>query len=168
MNKYKFILDMCCGLKAFWFNKKHPNTIFMDNRKREKGFDDFRPNFEISPDIIADFRNLPFPDKSFKLVVFDPPHIISKGENFRMVKYYGYLNKATWEQDIKGGVNEAMRVLEDYGILIFKWNESSIKRKKILEVIEIEPLFGHPNGSKIGTHWFCFMKMSNNKIGEKC
>ncbi len=74
----KFILDVCCGLRAFWFNKKHPNTIYLDNRRRKKGFDDFRPNFSINPDRIIDFRKLPYKDKSFKLVVMDPPHIIAK------------------------------------------------------------------------------------------
>lgn len=160
----KIILDVCCGLKAFWFNKQHPNVIFQDIRKREKGFDDFRPNFEINPDIIGDYRKLEYPDKSFKLVVMDPPHIIAKEEAFRMVKYYGSLKVDTWKKDIKQGFDECMRVLDDYGILIFKWNETSIKKKELLEVLKIEPLFGHPNGSRIGTHWLCFMKMP--KEGE--
>ena len=32
----KFILDVCCGGKAFWFNKNHPNTIYQDIRTEEK------------------------------------------------------------------------------------------------------------------------------------
>jgi hypothetical protein len=62
-----------------------------------------------------------------------------------------------------------MRVLEDYGILIFKWNDSSVKRKKVLETLGVQPLFGHPNGSKIPTHWFCFMKFPEKELekGEK-
>jgi len=155
----KFILDACCGLRAFWFDKKQKNTIFIDKRTREKGFDDFRPNFCIKPDIEMDFRKLKFPDKSFKMVVMDPPHIIAKPESFRMVKYYGNLNKDTWEEDIKKGFDEAWRVLEDYGVLIFKWNEASVKKKELLKVLKKEPLFGHPNGSKIPTHWLCFMKI---------
>jgi len=156
----KFILDVCCGPKMFWFNKQHPNAIFMDNRKRDRGYDDYRPNREIQPDIIADFRNIPFKDKSFKLVVMDPPHIFAKGETFRMVRYYGWLNRETWKEDIKKGFDECWRVLEDYGVLIFKWNEVCVKRKELLEVLGREPLFGHPNGSKIPTNWFCFMKIS--------
>lgn len=164
MAKDKFILDVCCGLKAFWFDKDHPNVLFQDIRTREKGFDDFRPNFCIKPDIEMDFRDLKYPDKSFKLVVMDPPHIIAKEpESFRMIKYYGCLNRETWKQDIKKGVQEAMRVLEDYGILIFKWNETSIKRKDLLEAIGIDPLFGHPTGSRNMTHWFCFMKIPGSE-----
>ena len=156
--KRKFILDVCCGLRAFWFNKHHPNTIYLDKRTREKGFDDFRPNFCIKPDMEMDFKNLKFPDKSFKLVVMDPPHIIAKPESFRMVKYYGNLTKETWKNEIKKGFDECWRVLEDYGVLIFKWNETSIKKKEVLKVIGREPLFGHPTNSKCTTHWFTFMK----------
>jgi SAM-dependent methyltransferase len=155
----KFILDVCCGPKLFWFQKEQPNTIFMDNRERERGYNDYRPNREIQPDLIADFRELPFEDNSFKLVIMDPPHIFAKGETFRMVKDYGYLNKETWKEDIKKGFDECWRVLEDKGVLVFKWNEASVKRKEVLEVLEKTPLFGHPNLSKIPTHWFCFMKI---------
>ncbi len=80
-----------------------------------------------------------------------------------MVKYYGNLNKDTWRDDIKKGFDEAWRVLEDYGVLIFKWNEVSVKKKELLEVLGREPLFGHPNGSKIPTHWLCFMKIPETK-----
>jgi len=155
----KFILDACCGPRHFWFNKKHPNTIYMDCRVEEKGFNPYRKNVEVKPDIQADFRKMPFKDKSFKLVVFDPPHILSAGAKFHMAMDYGVLNKETWREDIKKGFDECWRVLEDYGVLIFKWNENGCKRKEILEIIGREPLFGHPNGSKIPTHWFCFMKI---------
>ncbi len=76
-----------------------------------------------------------------------------------MIKEYGCLNKKIWKEDIKQGFDECWRVLEDYGVLIFKWSDASVKRKDVLNVIGKEPLFGHPNGSKIPTHWFCFMKI---------
>ena len=34
---------------------------------------------------------------------------------------------------------------------------------EILETIGKTPLFGHPNGSKIPTHWFCFMKIPSEE-----
>lgn len=164
----KFILDACCGPRMFWFNKKHPNTIYIDNREREKGFVDNRENRSVKPDMIMDFKKLDFPDKSFKLVVMDPPHIISnKGESCRMTKVYGFLNKNTWREDIKKGFDECWRVLEDYGILIFKWNEADIKKAELLRVLDREPLFGHPTGSKINTHWLCFMKIEEIKEEKK-
>jgi len=58
----------------FWFNKKHPNVLYLDNRIREKGFIKERTEFDIKPDRVADFTDLSFiPDNSIKLVVFDPP-----------------------------------------------------------------------------------------------
>ena len=69
----KQILDACCGSRMFWFDKEHPAAVFMDNRNFGKTLCDGR-RFEVRPDLIADFREIPFPDESFHLVVFDPPH----------------------------------------------------------------------------------------------
>ena len=165
--KDKFILDACCGGRLFWFDKNHSNTIYIDNRIREKGHDSNRPNHCIMPDELGDFRKLRFEDKSFKLVVFDPPHLIGKPDGCRMTKQYGNLYAETWQDDIKRGFNECWRVLEDYGILIFKWNDASKKRAEILRIIGKVPLFGHPNGSKIPTHWFCFMKIPKLKEAKE-
>lgn len=162
----KFILDACCGGRMFWFNKNHPNTIFIDNRTREKGHCEWRPNHCVNPDIVMDNRKMDFPDKSFKLVVFDPPHLIGK-EGCAMTKEYGFLIPETWQSDIKRGFDECWRVLEDYGVLIFKWNDASKKRAELLRIIGKEPLFGHPNGSKIPTHWFCFMKIPEKTKSEE-
>ena len=155
----KFILDVCCGLRAMWFNKTHPNAIYHDKRRREKGFDDFRPNFSVQPDIQGNWDNLPFDDHTFKLVVMDPPHIVTTEDSHRMVKYYGHLDRETWKDDIKKGFDECWRVLDDYGVLIFKWSEASIKKKEVLNVLQKEPLFGHPNGSRVPCHWLTFMKI---------
>ncbi|HOR52774.1 MAG TPA: class I SAM-dependent methyltransferase [Candidatus Pacearchaeota archaeon] len=162
----KFILDACCGCRLFWFDKHHPNAIYIDIRDKDKGFYEYRENWELHPDKIMDFRELEFPDKSFKLVVFDPPHLFGKPDSCRMIKAFGCLNKETWRDDIKRGFDECWRVLEDYGVLIFKWNDASKKRAEVLRIIGKTPLFGHPNGSKIPTHWFCFMKIPEI-IGEE-
>lgn len=34
--KEKLILDACCGGRMFWFNKKHPNALYVDQRKFER------------------------------------------------------------------------------------------------------------------------------------
>jgi len=158
MKNDKYILDVCCGPRHMWFDKKHPNTVYLDIRDEEKGFIDIRPNKEIKPDMIADFRSLPFPDESFKLVVMDPPHIHSAGDLFRQTLIYGRLSKQTWFYDIRKGAAEAMRVLEPFGIFIFKWNETQIPRDHVLKAIKFKPLFGHPVISRVPTHWFTFMK----------
>src|SRR5688572_28606952 len=118
----KFILDACCGGRSFWFNKNHPNTLYIDIRKEERGCIPARPNFEVSPDEQMDFRDLKFPDKSFKLVVWDPPHLMFPGENSWIAKKYGVLDKKTYRGDLVKGFSECYRVLEDFGVLIFKWS----------------------------------------------
>lgn len=149
----KTVLDVCCGSKMFWFDKKNKHTIYMDNRELQDTLCDGR-QLIVNPDIVADFRNIPFQDNSFKLVVFDPPHLIKVGEKSWLAKKYGKLNKS-WKEDLQQGFNECMRVLEPYGTLIFKWNEEQIKLSEILSTINFKPLFGDKRSK---THWLIFMK----------
>jgi hypothetical protein len=159
----KIILDACCGARMFWFNKHHPNALYIDLRDEDHGFTQAHKFREVKPDMIMDFRDLKFPDKKFKLVVWDPPHRSDFTENSLMAKNYGILDKENWREDLKKGFDECMRVLDDYGILVFKWNEKQIKVKLLIEIFGQEPLFGHPTRSPATTHWFCFMKMPEDQ-----
>ena len=161
----KFILDACCGFRMMWFDKKHENTLFLDNRE------------EVKPDVIGDFRDLKFEDKSFKLVAWDVPHVVQREIGKGKVVYsYGVLNPDTWQYDLKKGFNECMRVLEDYGILIFKWSDCdkwanlsrNVNVKSVLELFHTKPLFGQKTKAKFdvkenkqisSTYWFTFMKI---------
>ena len=156
--KMRPILDACCGSRMFWFDKENENVIFMDNRELEDTLCDGR-KLELKPEIVADFKNIPFPDNSFYLVVFDPPHLKQVGENSYMAKKYGKLNK-DWPIDLKQGFKECMRVLKPNGTLIFKWNEQQIKLKQILDIIDYKPLFGNRRDK---THWLCFMKFKESE-----
>jgi len=163
MKTDKKILDACCGSRMFWFNKANKDVLFCDIRTeiveaKDKSCKSGIRTIEITPDIECDFRNMPFEDNTFKLVVFDPPHLKTLGQNSWMAKKYGAL-LPTWELDIKVGFDECMRVLEPFGTLIFKWNENEIPVSKILEVINYNPLFGHKSGKRSNTHWIAFMKM---------
>lgn len=149
----KRILDVACGSKMFWFQKNRKDTVYMDNRKLENVLCDGR-KLVINPDIVADFKDIPFADNTFYLVVFDPPHLLRAGENSWLAKKYGVLQE-TWREDIGRGFRECMRVLKPNGTLIFKWNEDQIKLKEILSVIEYKPLFGNKRSK---THWLVFMK----------
>ena len=149
----KPILDACCGSRMFWFDKTNKNVVFMDNREIDTTLCDGR-KLIIKPDVLADFANIPFSDNSFKLVVFDPPHLVRAGEKSWMSKKYGVLNKA-WPQELKRGFDECFRVLDAYGVLVFKWNEDQIKLKEVLSAIGRVPLFGDRRSK---THWMVFMK----------
>ena len=154
----KFILDACCGGKMFWYNKTHPKVLYVDKRIAEKGHNPYRTNHKVKPDLVMDFRKLDLPSNSFKMVVFDPPHFKSNKDTLNMAKLYGTLNPKTWKEDLKKGFSECYRVLEPNGFLIFKWNETSIKIKEIIELFPVEPLFGNKQGTKLNTHWIVFMK----------
>lgn len=160
MSKTKIILDACCGSRMFWFDKKNPNVLFVDKRKETvtaMDRDKIR-TIEVNPDLLADFTCLPFDDESFYMVVFDPPHLKTLGETSWMAKKYGKL-PANWQEVIKKGFDECMRVLKTNGTLIFKWNESEIKAADVLSLIPFKPLFGHTTGRQSKTIWMCFMKL---------
>nr|WP_275358719.1 SAM-dependent methyltransferase [Xenorhabdus bovienii] len=153
----KPILDMCCGSRMFYFDKFNPDVLFCDIRREQHILCDGR-KLDINPDLIADFRDLPFKSESFNLVVFDPPHLIRAGKNGWQRKKYGALSPDTWRDDLAQGFKEAFRVLRAQGILIFKWNETQIKTSEILKLIDIKPVIGHPSGKRGYTHWMTFYK----------
>lgn len=109
----------------------------------------------------SDFTDMPFLDESFKLVVFDPPHLLKAGKESWLIKKYGKLPE-DWPKVLKKGIDECFRVLENYGVLIFKWNEDQITVKEVLKAIGRQPLFGHTTGRHGKTMWMCFMKLPNN------
>ena len=63
MEGMKPILDACCGGRMFWFDKENPHVLFCDNRTFDGKANDGR-NFQVQPDILCDFTQLPFADKS--------------------------------------------------------------------------------------------------------
>lgn len=148
------ILDACCGSKMFWFDKENQEVTFMDNRELDTTLSDGR-KLIVTPDILADFRNMPFEDNSFYLVVFDPPHLKTGGDKSWLIQKYGRLNK-DWPEGLKQGFNECMRVLKPNGTLIFKWNEEQIKLSEVLKCFGQQPLFGNRRAK---THWLVFMKL---------
>jgi SAM-dependent methyltransferase len=160
----KKILDPCCGSRMMWFDKKHPDVIFGDRRSellvvtdRSNGNKNGTRTLRIEPDVLMDFRAIPYPDGSFKLVVFDPPHLKRAGEKSWMAAKYGKLSEH-WREDLHQGFAECFRVLATDGFLVFKWNETQIKVNEVLKLTPMQPLFGHVSGRKGLTHWLCFMK----------
>ena len=88
---------------------------------------------------------MPFEDATFRLVVFDPPHLVRLGANSYTAHKYGKLF-SSWETDLKQGFDECMRVLKPEGVLIFKWNETQIAASRIIKIFGVNPLFGHKSG----------------------
>jgi SAM-dependent methyltransferase len=158
------VLDACCGSRMMWFDRSNPVAVFGDCRRetltvtdRSHGKQDGTRTVSINPDVDLDFRDMPFPDESFQLVVFDPPHLVRAGKKSWLAAKYGKLSE-DWREDLRKGFSECFRVLRPQGILIFKWNETQIRTGVVLALAEALPLFGHPTRQNGMTHWYTFMK----------
>lgn len=158
----KLILDATCGGRMMWFDKNNPLAMFIDSRELEpemvgKGRNARR--FGVKPDRVMDFRNMDFPDDTFYLTVFDPPHLKNNAAGYMSVKY-GKLPK-DWPAFLRDGFKECWRVTKPYGVIVFKWCETEISTTKVIEAIGRQPLFGHTTNNKGTTKWLCFMKLPN-------
>lgn len=168
----KKILDVTCGARTIWFNKHHPAALYCD--KRQETYVDLwnagncrnGGDLIIDPDVLCDFTALPFADNTFSLVIFDPPHLSNVGDASWMFKKYGKLDVG-WQDMLRDGFRECMRVLKPDGVLIFKWSEIQIPAEKVWQAIGEKPLFGHHSGKRMNTFWGCYMKIDDAKMVEE-
>lgn len=158
------VLDPCCGSRMMWFDKANPSVLFGDRRSEaitvtdnSRGNASGTRTIVIEPDTLLDFRALPFPDESFHLVAFDPPHLITAGPKSWLAAKYGKLGN-DWRSDLRAGFAECFRVLRPHGVLVFKWAETQVKVRDVLALTPHQPLFGHTAGKRAGTHWLVFLK----------
>ena len=147
-----------------WFDRTNPDVVFGDQRSEtltvtdnSKGNASGQRTIRIEPDTLLDFRALPYPDQSFKLVAFDPPHLVQAGKRSWLAAKYGRLGQ-DWRDDLRAGFRECFRVLDNDGVLVFKWNETQVKVSDVLALTPHAPLFGHTSGRSARTHWLVFMK----------
>lgn len=158
------VLDPCCGSRMFWFDRRHPDVVYGDCRcetitvtDRSRGNASGQRTLHIEPDVLLDFRALPFADGAFRLVSFDPPHLVHAGPRSWLAAKYGKLSE-NWRDDLRAGFAECFRVLDADGVLVFKWNETQVSAGEVLALAPVAPLFGHKAGRKGLTHWYVFMK----------
>ena len=74
----KPILDPCSGSRMFYVDREDPRVLFGDIREIDTRLKDASSlggyrELHIHPDMLMDFRELPFEDGTFPLVLFDPP-----------------------------------------------------------------------------------------------
>src|SRR5690606_596393 len=74
MSEAPAILDACGGPRMFWFDRADQRALFVDKRREVCTADtrEGRRQIVVNPDVLADFKSLPFSDATFTLVVFDP------------------------------------------------------------------------------------------------
>jgi hypothetical protein len=91
----------------------------------------WKPNRLTIHDVIldgTDFRNLPYEDKSFKQITFDPPYVSVGGRKSSKIKEFyerfGLLGAPTTpallQQLINDGLTEMHRLCKDKGIVLVK------------------------------------------------
>ncbi|MFB6213967.1 MAG: SAM-dependent methyltransferase [Candidatus Nanohaloarchaea archaeon] len=160
------ILDATCGGRSIWLpdNKEREDTLYIDKREEDPGFHGQEgETYEVNPDERMDFRDLPFQDKEFDHIVFDPPHVTTPDGMERLTgqvnKKYGALRAQTWQRDIRQGFEELFRVLMPRGTLAFKFNDSCVDFKEVLNLAPQRPLYGTTTKKQnTETRWFIFYK----------
>lgn len=147
-----------------WFDRTDERVIFGDKRREtltvtdnSRGNKSGQRTLRIDPDVLMDFRDLPYPDGTFRLVAFDPPHLVQAGPRSWLAAKYGKLSE-NWRDDLRRGFAECFRVLETEGVLVFKWNETQVPLRDVLALTPQQPLFGQTCGRRGMTHWLVFMK----------
>ncbi len=149
MNETRPILDACCGGRMWWFDKNDDRILSMDIRRVPPERLSNRAVFEVSPDVFADFRAMPFPDGSFEMVLFDPPHLRCGRSSF-LFKKYGTVEK-DWAETLRKGFAECFRVLKPRGTLIFKWSSGFKDLPTVLALTDERPVIIHQSKSNKGT-----------------
>lgn len=152
------ILDLTAGNRGIWFNKNHPDALYLD----------IRP--QVKPDVVTDVTDrllLAVPTSQYDLVVFDPPHL-NFGAKSNMAKTYGHHTTAEIMTLIEKAELQAWLVTRRDALMALKWNDHSISLKRVLaRMPHWEPLFGHgvSNSTRRGksTSWV----MLKRKEGEK-
>ena len=127
------ILDLSAGNRAVWFDKNHPDAVFVD----------IRP--EVRPSIVADTRALPAEvGEGYDLIVFDPPHK-NNAASGKMAHNYGHWDAAHIRSTVIGTAKEAHRVSRHDALMAFKWNDHTNKLSTVLGWMSDwwEPLVGH-------------------------
>jgi SAM-dependent methyltransferase len=150
----KFILDSTAGYRMMHVNKENPHVLYTDLRS------------EVNPDEVQDFRSLPYPDESFRLVIFDPPHRTLKDAPHWVKRDYGGLVPETWQSDLRKGFRELWRVLQPFGILVFKWNNHQFPLTEVTPLFPAKPVIQQvtTNGTSSDTFWVLFMKIKEERV----
>jgi len=172
------ILDPTCGPRSIWYKtqRDRDDVLYFDKREEDQGFAaDDHPNVEIQPDKIQDFRDLPYEDERFDLIVWDPPHKTNKKGMEQLTgiieEKYGALHAETWQSDLHQGFVELWRVLCPGGSLVFKFANNSIDFEDVLSVFPEDPLFGTTTtqNARVETRWFLFYEPRDKqrKTGDK-
>jgi len=170
------ILDATAGNRMIWKKKESPHILWID----------IESELEVKPDMIMDCTKTIFEDKRFHTVFFDPPHSFGgklgidrgcvrnylereKAHELSGGLYYYGLDKYKTASQLLSFIHKSLlefyRILNDDGILWFKWCDLVIPLDKILSFFrdwqEMMRLYIKNPRQTLGlaqTYWILFMK----------
>jgi len=169
------ILDATAGNRTMWEKKNVDNIVYIDIEKK----------LDVRPTIWASNEQTPFPDKTFDVIFYDPPHNWGASKYYfafasarerkefypkasGVPTYYGWDKFKTRPKLIKHMYNaqkEFQRILKDDGILWFKWNEMRMLLNRVLTIFhdwhELMRLYINDPTHTAGEHqtyWICMCK----------
>lgn len=109
------IVDVTCNRRRMWKGLNTEGVVFCDVDEK------------VNPDVVCDFRKLPFLDSEVSVLVFDPPHLPSAAGTDKSLKHFvdNYGLKNTLKGDNINGffkpfLEEANRVLVQDGLIFCK------------------------------------------------
>ena len=157
------VLDATASGKHMWHEdmKDADRVVYMDRRVVDEL--EHQKGWSCKPDVKGDVRDLPFTDKTFDLIAFDPPHRVTEGGMLQLTgvieKKYGALTAETWQSDLRESFNELWRVLRPGGTLTFKWADVHKSHGEVLSQIDQTPLYGTTTGKdRAVVKWWVFHK----------
>ena len=131
------ILDATAGARAVWFDKTYPDATFID----------VRPD-GASGNVLMDCRHTTFPDGTFDLVVFDPPHMTC-GPQSTMAERYGHFLTSEIRDLVRDAFSEFHRLLRPDGLVAFKWNDHDTGLDRVLALVRgFDRLVGVPTAMR--------------------
>ena len=132
------ILDATCGSKSIyndWNDCDVDSWIGIDIRKGDfsyKNESDWTKHvIIIKPTVLASLEYLPFKEKSFNVVIYDPPYSTIHWQWYEQKYGKAWGNKEATQKTIKANM-EFNRVLIDGGLLILKTMPNEFERLKTL------------------------------------
>lgn len=114
------VLDATHGYGIFW-QQWQPKELVRCDKNPTK-----------APDVVADFRRLPFPDDSFDSVVYDPPYKLNGTPTDEVDERYGVDMPARWQDRLQlmcDGLVECIRVSRRF--ILAKCMDQVVSGKKV-------------------------------------
>lgn len=123
-------LEACCGHRREWHREKPRRTTFGDLL------------IDVRPEVVLDFKALPFREDSFDVIFFDPPHLIRSEKwnqlSDRYLHFGHWETRRQWEEALDAVNSEFARVARSGAVLHVKIIDG--KDRRVTKLADLERL----------------------------